>query len=84
MFASKSLPVHLARGVVGLGASAGAMFVAGHHPWLALAALAAGIFALRGCPSCWFLGLVQTVALGRTKSGACLDGSCAERSLREH
>ena len=84
MFASQSLAEHLARGLVGLGAFAAALFLASHHPWLALAALPIGLFALRGCPSCWLLGLVQTVALGRAKGGACSDGSCANRSSSKH
>jgi hypothetical protein len=75
MFASKSIPEHLARGVVGLGAFSASAFLAPLHPWLALAALPLGIFALRGCPTCWLLGLVQTIAprLGK----GCIDGSCA-------
>jgi hypothetical protein len=81
MFASKSLLTHLARGVVGLAAFACATSLAPHQPWAALAALAVAVFALRGCPSCWLLGLAETMVLGRTSAGACLDASCATRPL---
>ena len=84
MFASKSLVEHGARGVIGLGAFACAVFLAPHQPWLALAALPVGMLALRGCPSCWLLGLVETVVLRRAKGTACVDGSCAKRSPPKH
>jgi len=78
MFASKSLPEHLLRGIVGLGAIAGGLWAAPQHPWLALLALAAALVALRGCPTCWLLGLAQTVAPMLGKRAACGDGSCRE------
>jgi len=78
MFESKSLPEHLARGFVGIGAFVAAILLAPHHPSLALAALPVGFLALRGCPSCWLVGLVQTIATGR-KSNECMDGGCATR-----
>ncbi|HEX2671445.1 MAG TPA: hypothetical protein VHM25_11265 [Polyangiaceae bacterium] len=84
MFASQSLAEHLARGLIGLGALLAALFLAPHQPWLAVAALPIGLFALRGCPSCWLLGLAQTLALGRAKAGACVDGSCANRPSPKH
>lgn len=80
MFASRSLTEHLARGLIGLGTFAAARFLAPEQPWLAVAALPIGLFALRGCPSCWLLGLVETVTLGPSQGKRCLDGSCADRS----
>lgn len=79
MFASKSLTEHVARGLIGLGALVAALFLASQQPWLAVAVLLVGLFALRGCPSCWLLGLAETVRLGRATPKACLDGSCANR-----
>jgi hypothetical protein len=61
MFASKSIGLHLARGVVGLAAIAAAMAIASSHPWVAVGLLPFAFFALRGCPMCWTLGLIQTV-----------------------
>jgi hypothetical protein len=79
MFASRSLPEHLARGIVGLGALVAAAPLAPLHPWLAFAALPIGLLALRGCPTCWLIGLVQTVAPRFGKARGCVDGSCAVR-----
>ncbi|WP_438022182.1 hypothetical protein [Sorangium sp. So ce233] len=61
MFASKSLVEHVARGLLGLGAFAASALLAPAHPWAALALLPVGLVALRGCPMCWTLGLIQTV-----------------------
>jgi hypothetical protein len=80
MFASNGVGEHLARGLVGLGALAASTFWAASHPWLALAALPVAVIALRGCPMCWTVGLVQTVVArirGKTSPGACVDGTCA-------
>jgi len=76
MFASKSVPEHLVRGVIGIGAFAAAVFLAAEHPWLALPAIGVALIALRGCPTCWLLGLVQTVLPRLGKAGGCVDGSC--------
>lgn len=86
MFASKSIFVHLIRGVVGLGAFALAATVAPAHPLLAMAMVPVALVALRGCPMCWTIGLVQTVAArlqGKPAVGLCADGSCALTSPRD-
>ena len=80
MFASKGIIEHLARGVVGIGSLVGAVYLAPAYPWLVLIALPVAIFALRGCPTCWTIGLVETIAAkaqGRAARAACTDGSCA-------
>jgi hypothetical protein len=61
MFASKTISGHLARGLVGLGAVVVAMFLSPSQPWLAIALLPFALIALRGCPMCWTVGLVQTL-----------------------
>jgi hypothetical protein len=43
----------------------------------ALLAVPLGVVAWRGCPTCWTLGLVATLARTRSR---CVDGSCAGRS----
>jgi hypothetical protein len=83
MFASKSIGVHLGRGVLGFGAIAVASAFATEAPWSMLVALRVALFALRGCPMCWTVGLVQTVIAnmrGVSRAEACTDGSCALRS----
>lgn len=85
MFASKSLVEHLARGTVGVGALAAAVGLLAAQPWLALAALVASLVALRGCPMCWTVGLMQTVAAkarGAAPAGRCPGGSCARTERR--
>ena len=80
MFASKSMPEHLLRGVIGLTALiAASSLMSASHLWLGLAVLPVALVALRGCPSCWLLGLAQTVIAsvrGRSADGYCLDGTC--------
>lgn len=82
MFASKSLSLHLARGVVGICALSGAVRLEEASPWTAMALVVCALVALRGCPMCWTMGLVQTVVAtvrGKRATGACVDGSCSIR-----
>lgn len=84
MFASRTVTEHLARGAVGLGAFAAAMVLAPSHPW-ALALLPLAFVALRGCPMCWTLGLIETVAAklrGKDARSTCSDGRCAVEAKR--
>ncbi len=79
MFASKTVLGHLTRGAVGAAAIACALAGAARHPWLPLAALPIALIAFRGCPTCWAVGLVQTVMArlnGTSTEGPCVDGSC--------
>jgi len=77
-FASRSVTEHLLRGALGIGALATAAFVP--LP-AALGLLVLGLVALRGCPMCWTMGLIETVYARwtgrRPPLGACLDGACA-------
>jgi hypothetical protein len=74
-FASRSLGVHLARGVAGLGAVVAAITLSPLIGWASLLFLPAGLVALRGCPTCWTIGLIQTVSRGRLER-ECADGQC--------
>jgi len=60
MFASRSLTIHVLRGIGGFGAFGLAMMLA-HWVWPLLILLPAGLLLLRGCPMCWTLGLVETI-----------------------
>lgn len=74
-FASASVPRHLARGAIGFGviiASVAAVPVAGPA---ALLAAPLALIAFRGCPTCWAVGLAQTVSRGRLRR-QCEDGVC--------
>ena len=63
MFASRSVPRHLVRGALGLPMMLAAFVLV---PWLgplALLLIIPAVVLLRGCPTCWALGLAQTCAL---------------------
>jgi hypothetical protein len=82
MFASRSLTEHLLRGAVGLISLAGAAALGVDHLLGAAGLVILALAALRGCPTCWTVGLVQTVlARGNraSRGGRCVDGSCALR-----
>jgi hypothetical protein len=82
MFASKNLFEHLLRGAAGIGGLVGSATLMPSHPVVALALFPLALVALRGCPMCWTVGLVQTVVAklqGKTTAGLCTDGSCELR-----
>lgn len=63
LFASRSLAGHLVRGGAGIALAVWSI----RHQDDTVAAFAAAIAALlafRGCPVCWTIGLVETVAQG--------------------
>lgn len=62
MFASNTVIEHLLRGVVGIAAFVAAGILAPSAPLFSLALFPVAFFALRGCPICWTVGFVQTVA----------------------
>ncbi|MGW4718507.1 hypothetical protein [Nocardia sp. NPDC004260] len=74
-FASASVPRHLARGVAGFGALIGAIALLPVFGAFSLLLAPAGLLALRGCPTCWAIGLVQTISRGRLQR-SCADGQC--------
>ncbi|MGW0394851.1 hypothetical protein ACWDYJ_29005 [Streptomyces sp. NPDC003042] len=74
-FASSSLPRHLVRGVIGFGGLIGSVaFIPMAGP-VSLLLLPVGLLALRGCPMCWTVGLIQTISRGRLQR-TCEDGRC--------
>lgn len=67
VFASKSLPEHFIRGALGLACLYIGYKLAGPaHSYMAfgtgLAFFGLSLWALRGCPVCWTVGLINTVA----------------------
>ena len=80
MFASKSLAEHVSRGALGLGALGAAAHFA-DRGWPALLLLPVALLALRGCPMCWTIGLVETFwarLRGHAINASCFDGPCAQ------
>lgn len=74
-FASSSVSRHLARGAVGFGAVIGSFVLMPAFGPASLLLLPVGFVALRGCPTCWAIGLIQTISMGRLMR-ECADGSC--------
>lgn len=74
-FASRSVPRHLVRGLVGFGSLAVAVAGVLTGRWYLLALVPVGLIALRGCPMCWTIGLLQTLSAGRLRR-ECRDGHC--------
>jgi hypothetical protein len=73
--ASASLPRHLARGAIGFGLIGSAVALTPSAGPAALLLAAPSLVALRGCPTCWIVGLVQTISAGRLKR-TCTEESC--------
>jgi hypothetical protein len=75
-FASKSLGAHLLRGGIGFGLIAAALALTASLGAVALLLAPAGLLALRGCPMCWTIGLIETISAGRVRK-ACSGTGCA-------
>lgn len=74
-FAGDTVPRHLARGAIGFGALAGSLALLPVIGSASLLLAPVGLVALRGCPMCWAIGLVETVSAGRLHR-SCADGRC--------
>ncbi|WP_432128423.1 hypothetical protein [Streptomyces sp. bgisy082] len=77
-FASATVPRHLARGAIGFGALIGSLVLLPVVGPASLLLAPVGLVALRGCPMCWAVGLVETVSAGRLRR-SCTEGSCTLR-----
>ena len=74
-FASRSVGSHLWRRIAGFGPLALAWYLWPAIGWVALAPAVLGIVALRGCPMCWTIRLVQTVSRRRVQR-VCTEDGC--------
>ena len=61
LFATRTLSGHLLRGALAFGLLVLALTQGQGHPWRAAAAALAALVAMRGCPMCWAIGLVETL-----------------------
>ncbi|MFD7153391.1 hypothetical protein ACFV9C_02265 [Kribbella sp. NPDC059898] len=74
-FASTSVPRHLLRGAVGFGSLIAAFaLIPVVGPW-SLLLLPVTFIAFRGCPTCWVIGLIETISRGKVQR-ECTDGVC--------
>jgi len=61
LFASKSVAIHLVRGILGIAAAWGAITLWETFPIVSVALASAMLAAFRGCPMCWTMGLCETI-----------------------
>lgn len=80
-FASRSVPRHLARGALGFGLIIGSIALVPVAGPATLLAAPLALIAFRGCPTCWMVGLAQTVSRGRLER-RCRDGVCTLSAAR--
>lgn len=73
LFASSSVPRHLIRGAIGCPMMLAAFVLVPLLGPLALLLIVPAAVLLRGCPTCWALGLVQTRAIDRSRTPAARD-----------
>ncbi|TCC11860.1 hypothetical protein [Kribbella soli] len=74
-FASTSLPRHLVRGVIGFGSLIAAFALLPAIGPVSLLLLPVTLLAFRGCPTCWVIGLIETISRGKLQRD-CVDGQC--------
>jgi hypothetical protein len=66
MFASSTVPRHVVRGVLGLPLLVASLALVGVVGPVSLLLAVPATVLLRGCPTCWLLGLAQTRQLTTT------------------
>jgi hypothetical protein len=74
---------HLTRGAIGFGLIGSAIALAPSLGPAALLLAPGGMVALRGCPTCWVAGLVETVSAGRVQR-TCTDDGCELHASPAH
>jgi hypothetical protein len=70
MFGSRSVGLHLARGLAGLVLGVLAYLAGLRAPWLMIPLGLAAVAMLGGCPTCWVLGWTQTLERQRSRKAA--------------
>ncbi len=80
MLQSRNTIEHVLRGLVGFGLLTVAVLYSSRLGWWTLAPLAGALLSFRGCPTCWSVGLVETL-LSRRARGSCADGTCCRSSV---
>jgi hypothetical protein len=73
--ASSTVVAHLTRGAIGFGLIGAALALTPSHGPAALLFAPLGLLALRGCPTCWIVGLIETISAGRPKR-TCTENGC--------
>jgi hypothetical protein len=79
--AGTSIPRHLVRGAMGFGALIGSVVLLPLTGPASLLLAPLGLVVLRGCPTCWVIGLARTMSRGRLER-SCVDGRCELKGPR--
>jgi hypothetical protein len=68
-FGSSTISLHVIRGILGLAALYACLAAVNRGSWLWLGLLPVALVSLKGCPLCWTIGLVETIArtLGKSR-----------------
>jgi len=61
MFASRTIAAHMLRGVIAAALIAWALLHQSSEPVFAVVAGVVAVAAMRGCPMCWTIGLLETI-----------------------
>ena len=65
MFCSRSVSIHLLRGAGAVALIALTVMYGPGHGLLVPPLLIGAVVLMRGCPACWFTGLIETIAQRR-------------------
>jgi hypothetical protein len=76
--ARASIARHLARGAIGFGLIGAALALTTSVGPIALLLAPFGMVALRGCPTCWVVGLIEVISAGRLQR-TCAENGCTLR-----
>jgi hypothetical protein len=77
--ASASVIRHLARGALSFGLIGAAFALTASVGPAVLVLVPLGLVALRGCPTCWIVGLIQAIFVGGGRR-ACVSDGCKRRA----
>ena len=64
MSCSRSISIHLLRGFGAIALIALAVLYGGEYVWLLPPMLIGAVVLMRGCPTCWLLGLADAAKKG--------------------
>ena len=62
-FGNKTVGVHLLRGILGFGALYLSFSTMNSTIWPSLILIPAAVYFLKGCPTCWTVGLIETIVM---------------------
>ena len=82
IFGNRTIGLHLLRGVLGLAALYMSFSTFRGSTWATLICLGAALFLLKGCPMCWTLGLIETIAMTIHRRSEEKFGSGHERQVK--